>query len=125
MKPLALKYRKRLLNVARALRESPKPRDFTMRRYTNHCETPACAFGHYMHRADLQRSFKPAPDGWPLARIGRRVVAVVFRDDIVQEHFGIGRGEAERLFGPSGCDGARGPREAARYIERFVKARTP
>lgn len=68
---------KRLLNVARALRESPAPKLFNMSKFVwgdnvgrwcsndptfalnekNFCGTPACALGHYGARKDLQKTF--------------------------------------------------------------------
>ena len=53
-------YRQRLLNVVRALRESPKPKAFSMDWYgygpneAFPCGTPQCALGHYAAREDLQ-----------------------------------------------------------------------
>lgn len=45
--------KERLLNVAKALRESTTPPDlFTMRFVMRECGTPACALGHYAARGD-------------------------------------------------------------------------
>lgn len=66
---------RRLLNVARALRESPNPKAFTMLRFVHGddsfsntvgsaadwCGTPACALGHYGSRTDLQKIVKIRP----------------------------------------------------------------
>lgn len=107
-------YRKRLLNVARALRESRNPDEFTMEKTHHECGTPACAIGHYAARRDLQREFTlksalGSTDGdgeWAYA---------------AQRHFGLeGLATVELLFGSKGCGGAETPKAAARYIERFV-----
>jgi len=119
------RHAKRLLNVAHALRESPVPENFTMFFYGKSCGTPACAFGHYAFRTDLQRKFR-------LKFSLSEPVYVVDNDDgfivhydsnQVGAHFGIRAHEAEELFGFGGCGGALTPKEAARYIERFVKSR--
>lgn len=122
-------HARRLLNVARALRESPAPEMFTMAKYGHPCGTPACAFGHYCARGDLQDEFTLAGfnNSWPHA--GR--VPLMYNDDVVLAHFGITREEAHELFhddvsdedGLVGCGNAQTALEAADYIERFVAAR--
>ena len=119
----------RLLKVAQALRESPSPERFTMDFHIHAtCGTPACALGHYAARADLQRVFKiktyisargrqwfhvAGPDGF----------CAGISDDYILDHFGIGVGEAIRLFDSGGCGNAQTPIAAARYIERFVESK--
>ncbi len=126
---------KRLLNVAKALRESERPEFFTMGRfgflpferivnsckavgtYAPECGTPACALGHYAARKDLQKTFtlsgnrcnaaKLAPDG--SGRVG-----------VAEKHFGISYREYLELFDSGGCGRAQTPKTAALYIERFV-----
>jgi hypothetical protein len=144
---LNAKQAKNLLNVARALRESANPKLFTMERYvwgdTNKwlmreqiedknnlefCGTPACALGHYAARRDLQKLLhievvkRVDVDRAPHARVVSNTYGseVCFEDDELTEHFGIDTEDAEDLFGPSGCGGARTPKAAAKYIERFV-----
>ena len=108
-------HSKRLLNVAKALRESPQPIMFSMRRFVQHCGTPMCALGHYACRLDLQRTF----------RIKNRCLTVD-GDDIgfdsvkVETHFGISGRECEDLFDAIGCDNAQTNIQAAEYIEGFV-----
>ena len=136
--------KKRLLNVARALRESKRPKLFKMDYYVygewfysfmtpeefktevEFCGTPACALGHYASRTDLQRllqvektSGREHPDAKMVFR-SNGVPADIF-DREVQEHFGLDEEESEELFGSHGCDDARTPVQAARYIERFVR----
>ena len=125
----------RLLNVARALRESPNPEKFDMGRYgDDDCGTPACAFGHYAARQDLQ-------DRFALVRRELRVSyaeAIYFSTDVllrytgemafydshlVLEHFGISWEEADDLFSVEGCGGANTPAQAADFIEAFVAKR--
>lgn len=115
--------RERLLNVARALRESPAPDDFTMQRYGNPCGTPACALGHYAARCDLQQQFRLWEDGdnrsYHLTSLG-----LDYESRDVIEHFDLsGWPDAEELFGPEGCGGALTAVAAAEYIERWVAAR--
>lgn len=110
----------RLLKVARALRESDHPRQFTTAAYRNDCGTPACALGHYAHRTDLQRLFTPTPYG-PSYVFRATEDVISFYDHRVCAHFGITKDEAYELFSVrKGCGEARTARAAARYIERFV-----
>jgi len=140
-KKLTKRQAKRLLNVARALRESPKPKAFSMvdyvwnreNAYNHECGTPQCALGHYGSRTDLQRLIAPK---YAWAYFGNEKsemvhANLVYRDDQqivlsywdteIKEHFGIDADEAEELFGWGGCDNAKTPKQAARYIERFVR----
>jgi hypothetical protein len=110
-------YRDRLLNVARCLRESPNPEQFTMDNYGADCGTPFCAIGHYAARSDLQDSFRLSEDGYLETARG---AATFYDESVVLDHFGISMDHAERLFGPGGCGHAKTAEEAAQYIERFV-----
>ena len=113
-------HRKRLLNVARALREDPDPERFTMA-YFSSCGTPACALGHYAFRKDLQKTFYLRKErGW-LGLVKSRKEDLGIDSDHVLDHFGIEMGESEELFGDHGCGGAKTPIEAATYIEKFVE----
>jgi hypothetical protein len=125
-------YRHRLLMVAKALRESPDPDKFRMDEVLHTCGTPACAFGHYVHRTDLQLAYKPqryaARDtgNW----FWRPVLAgddtpVAFYDEHVRNHFGLTDDEQSELFDGDGCDMANTAIEAAEYIERFVERKYP
>jgi hypothetical protein len=113
----------RLLLVARALRESKHPEDFRMVQYGNDCGTPACAFGHYAAREDLQDKFTLDAEG-DTVLVGRRarpVSFVCFDSKVVLDHFGIDIAAARRLFGHDGCGNAETTIEAAEYIERFCE----
>jgi hypothetical protein len=133
----------RLLNVARALRESEHPELFTMESYVNNaamlsnrfeatdvpehwCGTPACALGHYGARTDLQRKIRIAriPFGFNgTSYFGLRYGNnrdVGYADDAMLNHFGLERHEAHLLFCPSGCGGAKTTLQAAQFIENFV-----
>lgn len=123
-------YKKRLLNVARALRESPKPKAFTMHCYVggdtwdfdtshNWCGTPACALGHYAARTDLQRLMRIL-NGKAVYRESIYGSSICYADECVLKHFGIYWSEAGCLFGSEGCGNAKTTKQAARYIERFV-----
>jgi hypothetical protein len=121
-------HKERLLKVARALRESAVPEDFTMRCFVNECGTPACALGHYAARRDLQRAFRISAeegtdvDGNPAVYYYIRSKDGVYIAHDVEpvEHFGLDEEQAEELFGGHGCGNAKTPKAAARYIERFV-----
>ena len=108
-------HSKRLLNVAKALRESPRPMMFSMRRFVHSCGTPMCALGHYAQRLDLQRTF----------RLSNRCLmangsVADFDGDEVKAHFGIKYDDAEKLFDAWGCNRAQTNIQAAEYIEDFV-----
>lgn len=120
-------HKERLLNVAKALRESPNPAKFSMGDYASpDCGTPMCAIGHYAARQDLQ-SFLVLNNK---RRAHRFASPVFYADDPnkevaydsarLRQHFGICTDDAEFLFGPEGCDHAQTPIEAAEYIEHFV-----
>ena len=139
--------KKRLLLVAQALRESPNPKAFAMDSYAiiepdATCGTPACALGHFAARRDLQnflrletprdlksytyRFLNREADG--TEPIGLRFVrnhghrgTAPYNDNRIIYYFGLeSLRDAEDLFGPEGCDRAKTPKGAARYIERFV-----
>jgi hypothetical protein len=124
---------RRLLNVAKALRESPNPDKFTMGLFgtVNGCVTPACALGHYASRPDLQRTFKLEEkqntygiiNVW-LCLVDEPTRTPEFASEHVQNHFDISEAEADELFSPQGCDEAREPVAAAAYIEAFVLNRS-
>lgn len=131
--------KERLLNVAKALRESPKPDHFTMSRYAD-CGTPACAFGHYAARTDLQSAFIFDPqrggDYMPVRNARHPEESVNHGCDLVRIHFDITDAEASRLFGCESeaedliengapesaflCMCCGSANEAADWIERFV-----
>ena len=119
-------YKQRLLNVARALRESPAPESFNMRRELWDCKTPACAWGHYLLRSDLQSEFRlHSPD------IGRALhvptgQVVCYAAPHVQNHFGLDQQEHRNIFSAwVGCGDPRTPEEAAEYIEHFCANKWP
>lgn len=129
---------KRLLNVAKALRESARPELFTMSCYVRgedsfddnsvegFCGTPACALGHYASRRDLQKLLKINIKGggraWKYAQMvfTRKNHDAYYDSTRVLGHFGITEYEADELFGEDGCGYATTPKEAAAFIERFV-----
>ena len=120
-------YAERLLNVVRALRESPLPQAFTMVSFVwgsgnqHPCGTPACALGHYAARADLQGAFivnrtfgYMCPTNSELSTCANSM-----------EHFDLTEREHFELFGTDGCGQARTTEQAARYIEAFVDRKYP
>lgn len=137
----------RLLNVARSLRESPSPKHFTMECLVHDehtlatlvdyefsdkgfCGTPACALGHYAARSDLQKLMKirtkltktkygdSIESDVAYVKSGRSIHVDEWKK--INEHFGITQEESSDLFGWDGCNAARTPQQAAKYIERFV-----
>lgn len=113
----------RLLNVARACRESEHADKFSMEEYAHPCGTPGCALGNYAMRQDLQKTF-----GLTTSPIhGRpwlmwKSISLVYFDSLkVMDHFGLIDGEAWELFSLAGCNNAQTPEEAADYIEQFVR----
>lgn len=126
-------YKDRLLAVARALRESPKPEAFTMQLYAygpnrydaeHPCGTPACALGHYASRADLQKEFVIVGHSVLFADESRRGIAH-YDSEEVMEHFGLSLNQASLLFNSQGCGGAKTVEEAAQFIEDFVNGNLP
>jgi hypothetical protein len=111
----------RLLLVAKALRESPDPSDFTMDIYAHSCGSPACALGHYAHRRDLQDKVFLSEFGFLRPARGRHIDFNAFR--WAQKHFEIEKRAVDELFDAGGCGNAQTALEAALYIEDFV-ART-
>lgn len=142
---------KRLLNVAKSLRDahaSKKNSKFAMDTFVvgqedylstdangkvcnteaEFCGTPACALGHYASRTDLQRllkiAIKKTEEGVPFAELqffGTSSYAMDITLPEILEHFGITEEESNMLFNWDGCDRAKTPLQAAKFIERFVQ----
>lgn len=89
------------------------------------CGTPACLFGNYALRKDLQSAFVAVP-GNVLCGMGYVASTETGRPtwsdgSEVCEHFDISNGEANRLFGHNGCNDAGTDREKAlAYVEHFL-----
>lgn len=117
--------KERLLNVAKALRESPNPAEFTMLLEVSGCNTPACAWGHYFFRTDLQSEFEPiVEDDGEISSYARHKPSGLMCTHMSRStlnHFDIDEDEAEELFGGIGCGDAQTAIQAAEYIERFVE----
>jgi hypothetical protein len=120
--------KERLLNVAKALRESKNPERFSMKTFIHGkwgetpehwCGSPACALGHYVARPDLQSEFYVHESHM----LRRNTHKAVFTQGFV-DHFGIEFEEYDELFDEQGCGNAKTPEEAAQYIERFVEVAT-
>lgn len=111
--------KERLLKVAQALRESPKPSEFTMERFGQDCGTPCCALGHYAFRKDLQSEFCLTSTG-NVGAVGGSKRTLWIDSEQIMRHFDITIGQSQDLFGDDGCDCASTPEMAAEYIERFV-----
>lgn len=118
----------RLLNVAKALRESPNPDNFSMLDYMNGCGTPACALGHYAARPDLQDFMHPVQlIESPVSEYAleyndeQRALSLDYWDTAIQKHFDISPEEATDLFCSEGCGNAETAIEAAEYIEKMCR----
>jgi hypothetical protein len=109
--------KERLLNVAKALRESQNPQDFDMGTFVHGCGTPACALGHYGCRPDLQDTFFTEGGSFFAKRDGKETLSIF---SVASEHFDITMAQCDELFEANGCGYAETPTEAAAYIERFV-----
>lgn len=128
---------KRLNNVIVALEEAPVPRAFNMGRYiydTNEserfdCGTPACALGHYAARTDLQKAFKIVLEKDVHGRVfsadicDRHGISIDAPEDepLISEHFGLSTAEVVEIFGTEGCNDAKTPKAAVKYIRRFIE----
>jgi hypothetical protein len=112
--------KERLLNVAKALRESPKPRAFKMADFHS-CGTPHCAIGHYAARRDLQQFFQLSRKHWsPMVGVWGATHVPCEIWPHYEAHFGITHQQAGELFSYYGCGRAETAIAAAEYIERFV-----
>jgi len=115
-------YRDRLFNVARALREAPRPDRFNMESFGGFCGTPHCAIGHYAARQDLQKTFRL---GLLTGDLKTHTGFTSYSGSAICAHFQISKQEAAELFGPHGCGAAETPEQAATYIETFVARKWP
>ena len=120
------RQQKRLKNLVRVLKDAHRRGlRFEMGQWgyesddENKCGTPACAFGHYAARVDVQKAFKLNHHGDVIRRDGRHARNDTFA--LIKWHFGLYSHEAVLLFGPDGCNFAKTPLQAAEYIERFMK----
>ena len=124
-------HKQRLLDVARACRETKHASDFNMNYFVNVCGTPACALGNYAARPDIQGRFSLDPKDKEILLDGECVN--YFYDEVI-DYFGLHDvEEADELFGPFGCGGTKDfsghlddsiitdPIKAAEYIEDFVR----
>ena len=111
----------RLRKLVQAVRECARPEKFTLDCWRHACGTPACPFGQYVARPDLQSAFEFQPSkmltsprmvGQPLTRFGMGDIA---------EHFEIPLELACSLFSKGGCGGATTPEGAARHIETIMR----
>jgi hypothetical protein len=114
----------RLEKLIVALQDA-SPRDFDMLHYGMSCGTPQCVLGHYASRRDLQRSFELVrPEYGEVvlrSRTGRPSCGyTLYADMPIQSHFGISYDQCEELFGPAGCGDAKTPKQAIRYIRKFI-----
>lgn len=143
---------KRLLNVAKSLRDAHKAKmKFDMGNYVfgqieaveendsheqsqfvnteaNFCGSPSCALGHFAARTDLQRVLKIAiheNTDFKYAQLELRSTnerADMLEEELLQ-YFGLNKEEMKELFSGVGCRNAKSAITAAKYIEKFVASR--
>lgn len=109
----------RLLNVAKACRETKYPNQFTMSKFGWRCGAPGCALGNYAVREDLQDEFSLDAQTHEL-RLRRIPGFVGVDDERLLRHFGIDYATSQKLFGTHGCGGAVSPEQAAQFIEQYA-----
>ena len=114
-------HAQRLMNVCKALRESPNPSEFTMWWYGSggSCSTPWCALGHYAYRTDLQNEFSLVGD----IVCSNEYTNGLTLSEKVAIHFGITNQEENDLFCMLGCNRAKTPQAAIAYIEAFIASK--
>ena len=88
----------------------------------HNCGAPACALGHFAVRTDLQRKFTLTQYG-SLRLMRDKDHPIYPNSKVVKDYFGVNYDEASDLFGEDGCDGATTPKQAAKYIRKFLKQR--
>jgi hypothetical protein len=99
--------------------EGVKPKEFDMTVYVHPCGTPACVFGHFAARSDLQKKFALSDDGWSPVHLRKNKEPIDYYDDEVLAYFGVTRTQAEFLFGPDENEGAT-PATMRRRIRKFI-----
>ncbi len=120
MKDSSIRFKRRLLNVARALRESKDPNQFSMEYMSTVCGTPGCALGHYASRCDLQKTFLFIPGSGGCIRYRMDHQRIGVDSLVIATHFGLCESEVDDLFSSDGCENASSTIEAAEFIEDFV-----
>lgn len=127
-------YAQRLLNSATILREAHEAEaKLIMTLYVMRCGSPGCVLGHYAERTDMQKlmHIHRTAGEWAVsayymsynilpADFGKRAD---YADVEIRRHFGITREEASELFSEVGCNSAKTPLQAAKYIEKFLADR--
>lgn len=100
--------------------------------HKNWCGTPACAFGHFAARSDLQKLCKIKTIPLNIHGVESKIfgeVDIVNKNDLsishydieVLDYFGISYDETAELFNPHGCGNAKTTKQAITYIEKFLK----
>lgn len=120
MKKLSKRGAKRLLNVVRALLDSPNPDKLPHEIYGHLDQAPPGALWHYVSRKDLQKTFRCDSNGWMIVL---KTETLITRD-FLEKHFSLANFEAINIFTVAGCR-VRTANEIAKYIYDFVKRRRP
>lgn len=85
------------------------------------CGSPACVLGHYATKFPRRGLYLSRNGGlWARGR-GVEDFPIVYDSTVVCDHFGITDVDANNLFSPWGCGGAKNRREAIRYIKEFIR----
>lgn len=121
------------------VKNSNHSRQFDMGQFVHFCGAPACALGYAGSRPDLQkvlrikgrRTREPGQYGGlkadaylaytpKYARLNGGEEAS-YSDIVLREALGLNHDQASELFSGGGCNGATTPKQAAKYIRRFIK----
>lgn len=112
----------KILDTADALHKERGERTYSQDVFVHHCGTPACALGHYA--ANNKRrgwGFKAADYSFGTGHVTYNGHSQSCADPRVLDEFDLSFTEAIELFSGDGCNGARTGKQAAKYIQRFVK----
>jgi len=97
-----------------------QPKHFDMTRYAHECGTPACVFGYFAARSDLQKKFKFVK-GDPVCstRLASSGAGVEYYEEEVLDYFGITREQSDILFGADENEKAT-PARMRQRIRKFI-----
>ncbi len=118
--------------------EDANPTTFNMKMiaydgdHTKHpCGTPACVFGNFAARTDLQKFIKIkvvtfAEDdlSTEIEIINSRTGREIWIDnEDVEDYFGLNENECRMLFSTDGCGNAKTPQDAVKYLKTFLQVK--
>lgn len=101
------------LNIVDAIHRKKGEPTYDQSSLVHACGSPACAAGHYLNMPHVKRRDLV----WTVPSFERE-----FCLDTRTPPYGVST-DFGKLFGQTGCDGAKTAKQAAKYIRQFVKAR--